>query len=194
LTDIFAVESEIAKAVADTLQAKLTGSEERAISAKPTRNLEAYQLYLWGRYYWNRRTAGGLKRALEQFRQAVEKDPAYALAYTGLADCYAVMEQYAGTPSSETLPKARATALRALQIDDSLAEAHTSLAYVDMESWQVGEAESYLGGCRADNSEPITPCYSGRTFLSHSRNFGPHTVTVRPRAPCPYFASSFTSK
>jgi adenylate cyclase len=141
LTDIFAVESEIAKAVADTLQAKLTGSEERAISAKPTRNLEAYQLYLRGRYYWNRRTAGGLKRALEQFRQAVEKDPTYALAYTGLADCYAVMEQYAGTPSSETLPKARAAAQRALQIDDSLAEAHTSLAYVDMESWQVAEAE-----------------------------------------------------
>src|SRR5262249_51540322 len=75
LTDIFAVESDIAKAVADTLQAKLTGSEERAISAKPTGNLEAYEFYLRGRYYWNRRTAGGLKKALEQFEQAVDKDP-----------------------------------------------------------------------------------------------------------------------
>jgi TolB-like protein/Tfp pilus assembly protein PilF len=141
LTDIFAVESEIAKAVADKLQAKLTGSEERAISAKPTANLEAYQFYLRGRYYWNRRTAGGLKRALEQFQQAAEKDPTYALAYAGLADCYALLEQYAGTPSSETLPNARAAALRALQIDDSLGEAHTSLGYVNALSWQFGEAE-----------------------------------------------------
>jgi TolB-like protein len=132
LTDIFAVETEIAKAVADTLQAKLTGSEERAISVKPTGSLEAYEFYLRGRYHWNRRTAGGLKKALEQFEQAVEKDPTYGLAYAGLADCYALLEQYAGTPSSETLPKARAAAQRALQIDDSLGEAHTSLG---MRQW-----------------------------------------------------------
>jgi TolB-like protein/Tfp pilus assembly protein PilF len=141
LTDIFAVESEIAKAVADTLKAKLTGSEERAISVKPTANLEAHQFYLKGRYYWNRRTGGMLKKALEQFEQAVEKDPTYALAYAGLADCYALQEQYAGTPSSETLPKARAAVLRALQIDDSLGEAHTSLGYINALSWQFREAE-----------------------------------------------------
>jgi len=141
LTDIFAVESEIAEAVADTLQTKLTGSEQRAISAKPTANLEAYQFYLRGRYYWNRRTAGGLTRALEQFQQAVEKDPTYALAYAGLADCYAVMEEYTDTPSSETLPKARAAALRALQLDDSLAEAHASLGLISVYLWQCGEGE-----------------------------------------------------
>jgi len=141
LTDIFAVESEIAKAVADKLQAKLTGSEERAISAKPTANLEAYQFYLRGRYYWNRRTAGGLKKALEQFQQAVDKDPTYALAYTGLADCYGLLEEYAGTPSSETLPKAKAAVQRALQLDDSLGEVHASLGLINLYLWQFGEAE-----------------------------------------------------
>ncbi len=167
LTDIFAVESEIAKAVTDTLKAKLTGSEEHAISAKPTGNLEAYQLYLRGRYYWNRRTAGGLKRALEHFQQAVDKDPTYALAYTGLADCYAVMEQYAGTPSSETLPKAKAAALRALQIDDSLAEAHTSLAYVDMESWQVGDAEKeFKRGIELNPNYPTAHHWYGLPYLT----------------------------
>ena len=71
----------------------------------------------------------------------MEKDPTFALAYAGLADCYALLPQYAGTPSSETLPKARASALRALQIDDSLAEAHTSLGYINMHLWQVEEFE-----------------------------------------------------
>jgi TolB-like protein/Flp pilus assembly protein TadD len=167
LTDIFAVETEIAKAVADTLQAKLTGSEERAISVKPTGSLEAYEFYLRGRYYWNRRTAGGLKRALEQFQQAVDKDPAYALAYTGLADCYAVMEQYAGTPSSETLPKARAAALRALQIDDSLGEAHTSLGYVNGLSWQFREAEKeFKRGIALNPNYPTAHHWYGLPYLA----------------------------
>ncbi len=167
LTDIFAVETEIAKAVADTLQAKLTGSEERAISVKPTGNLEAYQLYLRGRYYWNRRTTGGLKRALEQFQQAVDKDPTYALAYTGLADCYAVMEQYAGTPSSETLPRGRAAAMRALQIDDSLGEAHTSLGYVNALSRQFGEAEKeFKRGIELNPNYPTAHHWYGLPYLS----------------------------
>ena len=167
LTDIFAVESEIAKAVADTLQAKLTGSEERAISAKPTGNLEAYEFYLRGRYYWNRRTAGGLNKALEQFQQAVDKDPTYALAYTGLADCYAVMEQYAGTPSSETLPRARVAALRALDIDASLGEAHTSLGYVNTLSRQFGEAEKeFKRGIELNPNYPTAHHWYGLPYLS----------------------------
>ena len=167
LTDIFAVETEIAKAVADTLQAKLTGSEERAISVKPTENLEAYQLYLRGRYYWNRRTTGGLKRALEQFQQAVDKDPIYALAYTGLADCYAVMEQYAGTSSSETLPRGRAAALRALDIDDSLGEAHTSLGFLNMLSRQFGAAEKeFKRGIELNPNYPTAHHWYGLCYLS----------------------------
>ena len=167
LTDIFAVETEIAKAVADTLQAKLTGSEERAISVKPTGSLEAYEFYLRGRYYWNRRTAGGLKKALEQFEHAVEKDPMYGLAYAGLADCYALLEQYAGTPSSETLPKARAAALRALQIDDSLGEAHTSLGYVNGLTWQFREAEKeFKRGIALNPNYPTAHHWYGLPYLA----------------------------
>jgi TolB-like protein/Flp pilus assembly protein TadD len=130
LTDIFAVESEIAKTIADTLQAKLTGSERNAIAAQPTENTEAHQLYLKGRYLWNRRTGENLKKALAYFEQAAENDPHYALAYSGIADSCTLIPSYsAGTPQ-EYNPRARAAAQKAVELDDSLAEAHTSLAYV----------------------------------------------------------------
>jgi TolB-like protein len=107
LTDIFAVESEIAKTIADTLQAKLTGSEQSAIVAQPTQNTEAHQLYLKGRYFWNRRTGENLKKALAYFEQAAEKDPHYALAYAGMADSCLLIPVYgAGTPQAY-LPRAR---------------------------------------------------------------------------------------
>jgi TolB-like protein len=129
LTDIFGVESEIAKTIADTLQAKLTGFEENAIAAQPTQNSEAHQLYLKGRYFWNRRTGENLKKALAYFEQAAEKDPSYALAYAGMADtCFLIPVYAAGTPQ-EYLPRARAAAQKAVELDDTLAEAHTSLAY-----------------------------------------------------------------
>ena len=86
LTDIFAVESEIAKTIAEMLQAKLTGSEKTAISKKPTENPEAHELYLKGRFFWNKRTADDLRKSIEYFNQAIEKDPNYAQAYAGLAD------------------------------------------------------------------------------------------------------------
>jgi len=130
LTDIFAVESEIAKTIAETLQAKLTGSEERAISAKPTADFEAHQLYLKGRYLWNRRTGENLKKALAYFEQAAEKDPHYALAYAGMADSCVLIPIYAAGTPQDFLPRARAAAQKAAELDDTLAEAHTSLAYV----------------------------------------------------------------
>jgi serine/threonine protein kinase/Tfp pilus assembly protein PilF len=127
LTDIFAVETEIAKTVADTLQAKLTGSEERAIAAKPTENPEAHELYLKGRFFWNKRTNSDLKTAIQYFDRAIEKDPSYALAYAGLADAYALLTGYGATPVSESFPRAEAAAKKALELDESLAEAHTPL-------------------------------------------------------------------
>ena len=99
LTDIFAVESDIAKTIAEKLQGKLTGSEERAISSKPTADLEAHELYLKGRYLWNRRTAQNLQKALNYFQEAVDKDPNFALAYSGIADTCALFSVYgAGAP------------------------------------------------------------------------------------------------
>jgi TolB-like protein/tetratricopeptide (TPR) repeat protein len=128
LTDIFAVESEIAKTITDTLQAKLSGSEQHAIAARPTENTEAHQLYLKGRFFWNKRTANDLKKSIEYFEQAIAADPNYALAYAGIADAYVWLPGYtAGTPQ-DCYPKAKAAATKALQLDDTLAEAHTTLA------------------------------------------------------------------
>jgi tetratricopeptide (TPR) repeat protein len=130
LTDIFAVESEIAKTIAETLQAKLTGSEQHAIAARPTESAEAYQLYLRGRFFWNKRTGQNLNKAADYFNQAIAADPKYALAYVGLADAYVLMPLYgAGTPQ-DCYPKAKAAAKKALELDDASAEAHTSLAQV----------------------------------------------------------------
>jgi TolB-like protein/Flp pilus assembly protein TadD len=128
LTDIFAVESEIASTVANTLQAKLTGSEQQAIAVRPTENSEAYQVYLKGRYFWNKRTANDFKTAIGYFDQAIDKDPGFALAYAGLADTYVLMSGFGAASPKESLPKAKAAAQKALQLDNTLGEAHASLA------------------------------------------------------------------
>jgi adenylate cyclase len=128
LTDIFAVETEIAKTVADTLQAKLSGTEQHAIAARPTENTEAHQLYLKGRFFWNKRTGNDLKKSIDYFQQAVAADPNYALAYAGVADAYVFLPGYAAGTPQDCYPKAMAAAKRALELDDTLAEAHTALA------------------------------------------------------------------
>jgi TolB-like protein/Tfp pilus assembly protein PilF len=130
LNDIFSVESDIAKTIADTLEAKLTGSEARVIAARPTENPEAHEFYLRGRYLWNRRTGANLQKAADYFQQAIALDPAYALAYSGLADCHVLLPAYAelGNNPRDELPKALEAAHKAVQLDDTLGEAHTSLA------------------------------------------------------------------
>jgi TolB-like protein/Tfp pilus assembly protein PilF len=130
LTDIFAVESDIAKTIAETLRAKLTGAEQSAIAARPTENKEAHDLYLKGRYFVEKRTSENLKRAIDYFNQAIEKDPNYALAYAGLADSYALSPDYLNESAAKVLPKARAAAEKAISIDSSLAEAHVALGHV----------------------------------------------------------------
>src|SRR5437867_11920531 len=129
LTDIFAVESEIAKTIAETLQAKLTGSEKSLITKTPTVNPEAYELYLKGRFFWNKRTGADLLKSIDYFKQAIEKDQKYALAYAGLADAYVLLPPYGAASPSESFPQAEAAARKALELDDTLAEAHTSLGH-----------------------------------------------------------------
>ena len=127
LVDIFSVESDIAKTIADTLQARLTGTEKTAIAKRPTVNAAAYELYLKGRYFWNKRTGNDLKTALDYFTQAVAADPNYAAAYAGQADAALLIPIYsAGTPD-EYFPRAKAAARRAIELDDSSAEGHTAL-------------------------------------------------------------------
>lgn len=128
-TDIFALQEELAKQVAKKLRLKLTHREKQSLKRRYTDNNEAYQLYLKGRFYWNRRTEEGLNKAIAHFEAAIALDANYALAYTGLADCYNLRHTYGLVPREESVIKAKVLALKALDIDKSLAEAHTSLTY-----------------------------------------------------------------
>ena len=139
--DLASLQTEIARDVSGKLRTKLSGADEQKVAKTYTTNSEAYQLYLRGRYYWSKRTAENLKKAMEQFQRASDTDPNFALAYSGLADCYVVSGDYTGSPNKETLPKARAFAERALQLDGSLVEAQTSLAYSYALVWQWDRAE-----------------------------------------------------
>jgi TolB-like protein len=126
LTDIFAVESEIAKTVAETLQARLTGSEKSSIAKTPTVNPEAYELYLKGKFFAEKRTGADLRKSIGYYDQAIAKDPNYPLAYVGLADAYMLLSPYGAISPKESIPPARAALKKALELDDSLAQAHAS--------------------------------------------------------------------
>ena len=140
-SDLVSLQSEIAKDVSAKLKLKLSGADEAKVTKTSTADPEAYQAYLKGRYYWNRRTAENIKKAIEQFKTATDRDPNYALAYTGLADCYAILNYYTGKPAGETLSQARAYAERAIEIDDHLGEPHATLGKVFDQPWQWVEAE-----------------------------------------------------
>jgi serine/threonine protein kinase/tetratricopeptide (TPR) repeat protein len=130
LSDVFAIQDEISLAIVERLKVKLLGDEKEKMLKRYTSNLEAYDLYLKGRFHWNRRTPESLKKAAAHFEEVIRKDPEYALAYAGLADCCSMLEQVRMIPAKEAFPKAKTLANKALEIDETLAEAHTSLAYV----------------------------------------------------------------
>ncbi len=140
-TDLVSLQSEIARDVSSNIKAKLTGAEEEKITKTGTNDPEAYQAYLKGRYLWNRRTALNIRNALEQFTIATERDPNYALAFVGLADCYLVLPEYAGIPTNEALPKAKAYAERALALDSQLGQAHATLGLAAEYAWEWEEAD-----------------------------------------------------
>ena len=129
MEDIFAIQDEISLAIVDELKVKLLGEEKEKIVKRNTHNLEAYDLYLKDRYHWNKRTPDALKKAMSHFEQVIDRDPNYALAYAGLADCYSMLAQVRVLPAREAFPKAKALASKALEIDEALSEAHTSLAF-----------------------------------------------------------------
>src|SRR6516225_6668144 len=130
LTDIFAVESDVAKTIADTLQAKLTGAEKQMIAAQPTSDTTAYEFYLKGRSLWSKRGGENLRQAIGFYEQAIAHDPNYALAYTGLAEAYVILPIYSTVIPRGAYSKAKTAVLKALKLDDKLAEAHTALADV----------------------------------------------------------------
>jgi|CZKC01.1.fsa_nt_gi TolB-like protein/predicted Ser/Thr protein kinase/cytochrome c-type biogenesis protein CcmH/NrfG len=142
-SDIIALQQQIAGDIAAKLRSKLSGSEKQQVTKQGTQNPEAYQLYVKGRYYWNKRTRADIKSSISYFNQAIDKDPGYALAYSGLADAYSVLTAY-GSDASEVTPKADAAARKALELDPSLAHPHAVLAASKMEFyWDFagGEAE-----------------------------------------------------
>ena len=130
LTDIFVVESDIAKTIADQLQAKLTGSEKSAIAKKPTDNPEAYELCLKANMFLRKRSGDNIPQAIALYEQALTRDPNYALAYAGLAESYALRPYYTSTRQRDDHPKAKEAALKALQLDPNLAEGHRALGKV----------------------------------------------------------------
>ena len=130
LTDIFAVESDIAKTIADQLQAKLTGSEKQMMVAQPTSNTEAYELYHKGRSLWEKRSGDNIPKAIAFYEQAIARDPNYALAYAGLAKAYVLLPFFAGADRLGAYAKAKESALKALSLDPNLAEAHVALGKV----------------------------------------------------------------
>ena len=144
LTDIFAIESEIAKSVAENLKARLNGRAEEVLAARPTENPAAHELYLKGRYFWNRRNTASLRKAGDYFQQAIDLDPNYALAYAGLADVHSILPLYAGTAPKDDVPKAIVAARKAVELDSDLAEAHTSLGNALISKGQLKQAESEL--------------------------------------------------
>lgn len=147
LSNLLVLQGEIAQEICDEIQLTLGDHKKITPSSKPSLSpqaYEAYDLYLKGRYFWNQRSLEGFHRAIDYFQQSISKDPNYARAYAGLADSYTLLNSYGGAPPIESMPKARTAALKALELDESLAEAHTSLALITENydwDWPTAEKE-----------------------------------------------------
>ena len=142
VADLLATEEQISREISEKLRLKLTGEEQNRLVRASTVNTEAYQLYLQGRYHWNKRTLEDLQQSIDLFEQAIQKDPRYALAYAGQADAYALLAEFNVLPSREVMPKVKSAASKALELDASLAEAHTSLASAKFHDWDWIGAEA----------------------------------------------------
>jgi serine/threonine-protein kinase len=167
--DILSVQREIAREISGNLRLKLSGAEQRQLAKSYTENPEAYQLYLKGRYYWNKRTEDGFQKAIEYFQQAINKDQKYALAYTGLADTYFALGEQSMRPPAEVYPVANTAATSAISLDETLAEAHTSLAYIKLRyDWDWAGAEQEYS--RAIGLNPnYAPAHQGYAYYLISK-------------------------
>jgi len=169
LADVFAAQEEIAKEISERLRLRLTGEQQNRLTKRYTDNADAWLLYIKGRYFWDKRSAEGMEKARQFFSQAIEVDPAYALAYSGLADTY--LFPLGGLPRRETMPRARAYAKKALQIDDTLAEPHTSLAFEEMSyelDWKAAERE-FSRAIQLSPNYPVAHQLYGPCLLSLGR-------------------------
>jgi TolB-like protein/class 3 adenylate cyclase/Tfp pilus assembly protein PilF len=172
LIDIFAVESDIAAKIADALQARLTGTERRAIASHPTKSTEAHQLYLKGRYHWRNFFAPGYERVRDYFQEAVELDPSYALAYAGLGLYYSFGAANGILPPGENWPKAESAVMKALELDDTLAEVYNPLAAVELyykRDWPAAE-RAFRRGIELNPNFADIPHHYGLCLALFGRN------------------------
>jgi TolB-like protein/Tfp pilus assembly protein PilF len=161
--DVFLLQGDLSREISDRLQPQLIGDQKQRLTKRYTEDAEAYRLYLKGRYHWNKRSAEGLQKAVEYFRKALDKDPAYSLAHAGLADSYAYLPFFHVVPPQEAMPKAKIAAAKALEIDDHLAEAHVSLGYVSF----TYDGDWLAAGKHFEQALALNPAYSGaHTFYA----------------------------
>jgi eukaryotic-like serine/threonine-protein kinase len=169
MQDVFAIQSDVAKAIAVALKAKFSPAEKERIEKKQTENTEAYQLYLKGRFYWNKRTVPDLQKSIEYFNQAIEKDPNYALAYAGLANSYVILPAF-GLSAREHYQKAQQAATKALEFDSTLAEVHTVLGNIKENQYDLTNAESeYKRAIELNPSYPTAHQWYGSLLVTLGR-------------------------
>jgi serine/threonine-protein kinase len=199
MQDIFAVRSEVAEKVAETLKVRLLGEEKRKIDKKPTENLEAYNLYLQGRFYSDRLSEGDLKKAIPFFQQAIEKDPRFALAYAGIADNYVLAADTYIAPR-EAFSKAKEAAQKAIELDDSLAEAHASLGFVHFHydwDWVAADKECRraieLNPQSAHSYMIYTHYLAGIGRFDEARTFGARGLELDPLSVSTHFFLGWSS-
>ncbi len=172
LEDVFAIQDEISMAIVDKLKLELLGDEKGKLMRRHSENVEAHDLYLLGRFFWNKRTEEDMEKSIEYFEQAIEKDTKYALAYTGLADAYLTLYGWNVLPPLEALPKAKTATTEALAIDITLAEAHTSLATIkECYEWDWLGAEEEFKHAIELNSNYVTAHYWYAQFLEEMGRF-----------------------
>ena len=161
--NVFLLQDDLSREISEKLRLRLTGDEKRRLTKRYTEDAEAYRLYLKGRYHWNKRNPEGLQKAVDYFQQALNRDPVYALAYAGLADTYAYLSFFHVVPPRQAMPKAKAAAVKALEIDDHLAEAHVSLGYVSF----TYDGDWSAAGKHFEQALALNPIYSGaHTFYA----------------------------
>jgi TolB-like protein/Tfp pilus assembly protein PilF len=159
--DVFALQDDLSREISEKLRLQLTGEERQRLTKRYTEDSEAYRLYLKGRYHWNKRSPEGLQKAVEYFQQALDKDPAYSLAYTGLADTYAYLSFFNVVAPREAMPKAKTAAVKGLEIDKALAEAHVSLGYISF----TYDGDWPAAGKHFEQALSLNPAYTrGHTF------------------------------
>ena len=180
--DVLALQDDLSREIAEKLRVKLTGEQKQRLARRNTEDAEAYRFYLKGRYYWNKRSPEGMQKAASYFQQAIDKDPGYALAYAGLADTYVYLSFFNMVAPRDAMPRAKAAAAKALEIDDHLAEAHVSLGYMSYAyDWDWPAA-----GRHFDQALALDPAYTRAhifyPFYLSSRGQSQEAVTVAKSA------------